>query len=445
MKRVLILGAGLVSGPIIRHLLEKNYHLTLASNTPDHARQIADNHPNAFIVDWSVEDEDALSTMVENCDLAVSLLPYVFHMTVAEQCLKHGKHMVTTSYVKPEMQALHDDVKRKGLLFINEIGLDPGIDHMSAMRIIDHIHKMGGKVKDFYSICGALPAQESANNPFRYKFSWSPRGVLLAGNNSARFLKGGKEVNIPTENLFKDPFSVNFSGVGALDVYPNRDSIEYIDIYGIPEAKTVFRGTFRFQGWCESLDAMKKLHLLDPAEYETFGMSYAAFIAKINGFSEHSLRKDMAAGLGISEEAIAIQAMDWLGWFSDSLISIQKTSAFDITADLMLSKMDLKINDKDMVALQHSFLAVYPDGTEEVIRSRMLAYGSPATDTAIARTVSLPAAIAVEMILEGKIPARGIYRPVISDIYEPVLNALEKLGIKMEEEFGLPLDQHINS
>jgi len=443
MKRVLILGAGLVAGPIIRHLLSKDYHLTLASNTPEHAIQIADGHRNATVINWSVDDEAELSNMVSESDVVVSLLPYIFHLKVAQQCLLHGKHLVTTSYVKPEMQALHEQAIEKDVLFLNEIGLDPGIDHMSAMRIIDHVHAKGGKIIDFYSICGALPAKESANNPLKYKFSWSPRGVLLAGNNNARYLKHGVEVDVPTQRLFRDTFSVEFNGVGQLVVYPNRDSIEYIDIYGIPEAQTVFRGTFRFPAWCESLDAMKKLQLLDQTEHLTAGASYGAFIAKLNNLDHKHLKQSLATFLGVSEDFVGIEALEWLGWLSDLKITEPLISAFDLTAEMMLSKMSLNEDDRDMVALQHSFLAEYPGGKREVIRSRMLDFGSPKTDTAIARTVSLPAAIAVEMILEGKIPVRGVYRPVVAGIYNPVLDALEGLGIKMEEEYDLPLDQHI--
>jgi saccharopine dehydrogenase (NADP+, L-glutamate forming) len=190
---------------------------------------------------------------------------------------------------------------------------------------------------------------------------------------------------------------------------------------------------------------MKKLRLLDGTSQNTKGMSYATFLGTLNALNVSVLRKSLAGYLGVPEDSTAISALEWLGWLSDAAIPADSTSAFDLTAELMLSKMGLNTHDKDMVALQHSFLATYPDGRTEVIRSRMLDYGSPATDTAIARTVSLPAAIAVEMILEGKIAARGVYRPVIADIYEPVLKALEKLGIKMEEEYNLPLEQHIHS
>lgn len=439
MPNVLILGAGMVAQPIIRHLLEKNYYVTVASNTPDRAFDMIAGHPKGKVVDWSIEDKGTLSVLIQTHDLAVSLLPYIYHLDVAQECLLHGKHMVTTSYVKPEMQDLDARVKAKGLVFLNEIGLDPGIDHMSAMRIIDHVHNKGGKIDAFYSICGALPAPESIDNPFAYKFSWSPRGVLLAGNNDARYLKNGTIVEVPTERLFLDTFEVNFPGAGILEAYPNRNSTDYIEIYGIPEAKTVFRGTFRFKGWCETLDIMKKLHLISPEMIDAKGLSKAALLAKVNGIdASGEVRSKVAIKLGVPYDEYALEALEWLGWFDTQDLNIDKTSTFDVSADMMLGKMNIGPDDRDMIALQHTFRASYPDGTKEVIRSRMLDFGSPATDTAIARTVALPAAIAVEMILQGEIKVSGIYRPVIPEIYNPVLNNLEVLGIKMEETFGLP-------
>ncbi|MHC1707958.1 MAG: saccharopine dehydrogenase C-terminal domain-containing protein [Bacteroidales bacterium] len=443
MQSVLILGAGLVAGPIIHHLLNQGYIVSVASNTPERAEELTQHHPNARVVDWSVEDDDGLRQLIDNHHLVVSLLPYVFHIKVAEQCIAAGKNMVTTSYVKPEMQALDEAARKAGIIILNEIGLDPGIDHMSAMRVIDHIHNKGGKVDEFYSICGALPSPDSADNPFQYKFSWSPRGVLLAGNNDGRYLKKGKIVEVPTEELFSHIFELNFKGVGVLEVYPNRNSTDYIEIYRIPEVQTIFRGTFRLKGWCESLDAMKKLHLLTAEHYGVHEMSYAEFIMNLNQLQGNDPGKAIAGKLGIPVDSTPIKALQWLGWFSEEKIQKEESSAFDITADLMLSKMNLENDDKDMVVLQHIFTGVYPDGSSEIIKSSMLDYGSPATDTAIARTVTLPAAIAVEMILQGQIPVKGVHRPVIPEIYNPVLNALEKLGIRMIEEYGLPLSEGI--
>jgi len=434
MQNILILGAGLVAKPMVQYLLGKNYHITVASNTPDRAIHMIGNHPNGSSVYWEATDEASLDGLISQHDLTVSLLPYVFHIMVAKHCIENHKNMVTTSYVKPEMKAFDKQAKDAGIIILNEIGLDPGIDHMSAMRIIDKIHSKEGAVLEFYSICGALPAPESANNPFKYKFSWSPKGVVMAGNNDAMFLRHGQKVSIPTKDLFKNPFKVNFPGVGLLDVYPNRDSIAYLDIYGIPEAQTMYRGTFRYQGWCETLDVIKQLNLISYDKYDMTGMTYADMVAKEKPDSQNPLR----------EGSHALQAIKWLGLFDNTPMNRGIDSTFEVTSDLMISKMTLGYEERDMVALQHTFLAGYSDGRKEVIRSRMLDYGSPSTDTSIARTVALPAAIGVEMILNGKITETGVHIPVIPEIYNPVLDQLETMGIRMVEEYGLPLTENIS-
>jgi saccharopine dehydrogenase (NADP+, L-glutamate forming) len=432
MQNILILGAGLVAKPMVQYLLNKNYHVTIASNTPDRATQMIGNHPDGRSVYWDASDETGLSELISNHDLTVSLLPYVFHLMVAKHCIKDRKNMVTTSYVKPEMKALDQQAREAGIIILNEIGLDPGIDHMSAMRIIDNIHSKEGAVLEFYSICGALPAPESADNPFKYKFSWSPKGVVMAGNNDAMFLRHGQEVSIPSKDLFKNPFKVNFPGIGLLDVYPNRDSIAYKEIYGIPEAQTMYRGTFRYQGWCETMDVIKQLNLISYDKYDMTGMTYADMVSK-----------EVSDSKILSSASYALQAMKWLGLFDDSPMNRGIDSPFEVTSDLMISKMTLGNEERDMVALQHTFLAGYSDGRKEVIRSRMLDYGSPSTDTSIARTVALPAAIGVEMILSGKITETGVHIPVIPEIYNPVLDQLETMGIRMVEEYGLPLTENI--
>ena len=439
MKKVLILGAGMVVKPMVEYLFTHNYFVTVASRTKSKADKLIGNNPNGTSVAWTTDDMEKLNEMVASHDLTVSLLPYAYHVMVAKTCLKHGKNMVTTSYVKPEMEALDSEARKAGLIFLNEIGVDPGIDHMSAMQIIHHIHNKGGKVLQFFSLTGALPAPEAADNPFHYKFSWSPKGVVMAGNNDGRFLLDGRERYISTEKLFRTTFSIDFPDVGKLDVYPNRDSIQYIDIYNIPEVKTIFRGTLRYPGWCEILDAMKRMKLISYDKMNLKGKTYAGMVATLTGEENATdIRKKTAGFLGLPEDHHVLAALEWLGLFDDRPVNREEDSPFEVTSDLMISKMMLKPEERDMIAMQHSFLAEYPDGSREVIHARMLDFGTLQTNTAVARTVALPAAIAVRLILEKKITLKGVYRPVIPEIYKPVLHELEKTGIAFTEEFGLP-------
>ena len=439
MKKVLILGAGMVVKPIVTYLLNQGYQVTVATRTKSKADAMIQGHENGRSLAWTVDDLAGLRQMVNDHDLAVSLLPWVHHVMVAKVCIELKKDMVTTSYVKPDMKALDQESKAAGIIILNELGLDPGIDHMGAMRIIDHIHQNGGQVEEFYSVCGALPAPEAADNPFRYKFSWSPKGVVMAGNNDGKYLRYGKQVYIPTEDLFKNPLKIDFPEVGKLEIYPNRDSMPYIDLYGIPETKTMMRGTFRYPGWCESIDAMKALKLLGSDRYRLSGKSYADMLCMLIGEknSDHP-RKKAARFLGVSEDSHALDALEWLGLFSHEPINRHEDSPFEVVSDLMIEKMELGFEERDMVAMQHVFLASWADGSKEVIKSSMLDFGTLSKDTAVARTVALPAAIGVEMILKGEIKEKGVHIPVLPGIYNPILDALEKMDIRMIEEYGLP-------
>jgi saccharopine dehydrogenase-like NADP-dependent oxidoreductase len=435
MKKVLILGAGLVAKPMIEYLMENGFSIMVASPMKDRADEMVKNNPAGKTLYWSMEDKVKLDELVFTHDLTVSLLPPRFHTDVAKVCLRYKKPLVTTSYVQAGMRAMDFDARMAGIIFLNEIGLDPGIDHMSAMKIIDRIHGEGGRVDEFYSFCGALPAPEAADNPMKYKFTWSPAGVIQASRNSALYLKDGKEVSIPTENLFKDRFRVNFPAIGPLDVYPNRDSISYIDIYGIPETKTMYRGTFRYPGWCETLDLMKALNMLDDTVSDYTGITYSGFIQEKAGISGDNTKQQLCRKYKIKPGNAAIKSLEWLGFFSNEIIGAGRKSPFDITSGAMISKMPLGENERDMVVLQHTFRAAWPDGRKQVIKSSMVDYGTPATNTSIARTVALPASIAVKLILERKITLKGVYRPVVPEIYNPVLKELELLDIKMREEY----------
>ncbi|MGB8490996.1 MAG: saccharopine dehydrogenase C-terminal domain-containing protein [Bacteroidales bacterium] len=438
MKKVLILGAGLVARPMVTYLLRHGISLTIASPMPDRAEAMINGNSLGAVVDWSMDDPVALDRMIREHDITVSLLPYRYHTDVAKNCIRNLRPLVTTSYVQPGMKLLESEAKNAGVLLLNETGLDPGIDHMSAMKVIDHIHGKGGRVAEFVSLCGALPANEAADNPLKYKFTWSPKGVVLASCNSATYLRKGLVVNVESAGLFRNTFLFDFPKVGTLEVYPNRDSLIYRDIYGIPEAQTVYRGTLRFSGWCESLDAMKMLGMLDSARKDYTGMTYREFIAERAGTGSAGLKKEIASKLGIPEDSVAINSLEFLGMFSDESLGYTEASPFDITSDRMIRRMMLGNNERDMVVMQHIIVAEYPDGKREMIKSSMLDFGTPSTDTAISRTVALPAAIAVRMILEKRIGLAGVYRPVLPEIYNPVLEELKDLGIEMKEEYGLP-------
>ena len=433
----------MVVKPIVTYLLEKDYRVTVATRTKSKAEAMIGDHPNGSALAWTVDDEATLDSLVNEHDLTVSLLPYAYHLMVAKMCIRHKKNMVTTSYVKPEMKALDGEARAAGIIILNELGLDPGIDHMSAMRIIDHVHGKGGKIEEFYSFCGALVAPEVEKNPFNYKFTWAPKGVVMASNNDGKYLRRGEVISVSPAGLFKNPLKVEVDGVGLLEVYPNRDSLPYIELYGIPETKTIFRGTFRYEKWCEVMDGIKKLGLLSYDEIEMKGLSLAELLAKQAGFDDiNDLKTAVAEKVGGDESGYVGDALEWLGFFSDEIIERSQDSPFNLTSDLMIGKMMIGEDERDMVVLQHTFVAGY-DGSREVIKSTMIDYGTLKTDTSVARTVALPAACGVDMILQGQISAKGVHIPVIPEIYNPILDQLEEMDIRMEEEYGLAMEKNI--
>lgn len=435
MNRILVLGAGMVSKPLVTWLLHKNYLLTVADMDKSKADNVTAGHPNATTVLLDVKNEEELESLVAAHDIVVSLLPYTMHLLVVRFCIKHKKSMVTTSYQSAGMSELKTQIEESGITVLNEIGLDPGIDHMSARQIIDRVHAKQGYIVEFFSLCGALPSPEvAAENPMGYKFTWSPRGVMLAGQNDAHFLTKGEETVITADKLFHAPYRLNFPEVGMLEVYPNRDSISYITDYSIPEVKTMMRGTLRFTGWCETLDAMKLLGLLDTSTFNMENMTYFNLLERKVGTLYPEYECQIAKFLGVKETSVAIKSLAWLGFFSNDTIGRASDSPFNITCDLMFAKMMASESDKDMVVMQHELLVRYPGDREERIFSRLLQYGSENGDTAIALTVALPAAIAVHMLATGGIQAKGLLRPFMREIYEPILQELEKEGIKLTEE-----------
>ena len=434
MKKVLVLGAGLVAGPLVRYLLKiDGFHVTVASRTVSKANTLIGEAPNGTALTLNVRDEAELERLISEHDLSISLLPYVYHPVVAGVCVKHGKQMVTTSYVKDEMRALDGVAKDAGVILLNEIGVDPGIDHMSAMQVIHRIQESGGTLVSFTSNTGGLPAPDANDNPMGYKFSWAPRGVVLAGKNPAKYFKDGEIVDVPGPELFAHHWPCPIVGFGDLEVYPNRDSLPYIDSYDISTVQSMFRGTLRYPGWCETLKAVVDLDLLDETERDDIaGLTYGQWLARKLGSDGANLKQDLADRLGIAGDAKAVGDLEWLGLLGDDPVPASDATDLDVVASRMLAKMTYAPGERDMLVMQHEFVAEYPDRTEKTT-STMIDYGIPNGDSSMSRLVGLPAAIAARLILQGEIDLTGVHTPVIPEIYEPVLAELDALGVSFRE------------
>ena len=435
MNRVLVLGAGLVSKPLVDYLLDQpDMFVTMASRTVSKAETIIGSHPQGKAVSLNVSDDKHLEELVSDADLVVSLLPYTFHVKVAKLCLKYRIHMVTTSYVSDEMKKLDAAACKAGVVFLNECGLDPGIDHMSAMRVIHEVQQNGGDIISFRSTTGALPAHEACNNPFGYKFSWSPRGVLLASRNAAKWLENGEIIDVPDKELFEHYNLQDVPGAGVFENYPNRNSLPYKDIYGIQKAHTVYRGTFRMTGWCETIRYLVMIGWLDDTPLTGFsGKTYADVTRKLIGAQPtDTLETVVAEKLGLRPFSAVIKRLGWLGLFSTEPLPKDRDNPLDFLNVITLKKMSLGPDERDMIVMHHEFIAAFPT-KKQYITSTLVDYGIPNGDSSVSRTVALPAAIAVKMILDKKIVEPGVHIPVKPHIYNPILDELETMNIVFKE------------
>ncbi len=435
-KNILVLGSGLVSRPGVQYLLQqKNLVVTVASNHVDAAQKLVDGYENGTATYVDVKDTKGLSRLIKDADIVVSLLPWVFHVQVAKLCLKYQKHMATTSYVSEGMRYLDEEAKKKGITLLNEMGVDPGIDHMSAMKVIDEVHEEGGKILHFYSFCGGLPAPQSNNNPFGYKFSWSPKGVVLAAKNPAKFLENGHIVEIPGIDLFVHFRHEDIEDLGDFEVYANRNSLPYKDLYGLKDALTVMRGTYRYPGWCETFKKIVDLGLVDGTPDELLeGISYKRMMGElIDAEEDADVEALIAEKIGLAKDSETMNRFRWLGLFSDEEIPVMDNH-LDILSHRLEEKLFYKEGEQDMLLMRHKFFIETKEKHRQLITSTMIDFGIPHGDSSMSRTVSLPLAIGVKMLAEGKISLKGVQIPNSKAIYKPVLEELETLGIKLEEK-----------
>lgn len=437
MQQILLIGAGRSASSLIRYLLEhskqKDWQVTVADMDEALIRSKTKGHPNARALVFDITNTTQREEEIRKTDLVISMLPASMHLQVAKDCLKFRKHLVTASYVSPEIAAMDAEVKKAGLVFMNEAGLDPGIDHASAMKVIDHIKEQGGELLSFRSYCGGLVAPESNDNPWGYKFSWNPRNVILAGQGTAKYIENGEYRSIPYERLFLQTETITVKGCGTFDAYANRDSLSYRTSYGIENIPTMLRGTLRYQGYCKAWNIFVKLGLTgDSQKIDVGGMSYAQLVASLLPPGNGTLTERLKDFMGADADEAALEKAAWTGILSDEKITLASASPAQVLQELLERKWKLKDHDKDMIVMQHEFVSKTGNRESKVVSS-LVVKGDDQTYTAMAKTVGLPVAITSKLILEGKIRARGVVIPVLKEIYEPLLYELEEYGIIFNE------------
>ncbi|KAF9524772.1 Saccharopine dehydrogenase-domain-containing protein [Crepidotus variabilis] len=443
-KRILLLGSGFVARPCAEYIVRQpSNHLTIACRTLKSAEALGADLPNTSAISLDVNDEQALDQAVAKHDLVISLIPYAFHAQVIKAAIKAKVHVVTTSYVSPAMKELDAAAKKAGIIVFNEIGLDPGIDHLYAVKTIGDVHEKGGKIKEFISYCGGLPAPECSDNPLGYKFSWSSRGVLLALLNSASYYAGGQKTTIPGSELMGHAKPYFITPAFAFVAYPNRDSTPFKEFYNIPEAETIVRGTLRYQGFPEFIKALVDLGWLDaePKEWLKEGITWAEAMQKAvsaNDASESTLVarvKDLCKFPSETEASRIISGMRWIGLFSSKPLTPRSGNLLDTLCAQLETLMAYAPGERDLVMLQHKFVIQWADDSEEIRTSTLEAYGSPTGQghSAMAKTVGVPCGIATQLVLDGVLKEPGIHAPYSKEVCDLLRVQLEKEGLGLIE------------
>jgi len=440
MKNILILGAGLSSSTLIRYLLQKSkdyqWSITVADMDLATAERKINGFENGKAVSFNINDEEHLADLINQNDLVISMMPAALHPVVAQQCLKFSKHLFTASYVSPQMKSFDQEAKSKNLLFFNECGVDPGIDHMSAMRVIDEIRAKGGKIIGFESNCGGLIAPEFDNNPWNYKFTWNARNVILAGQAGARFLQNGKYKYIPYTKLYERIDKTSVLDFGDFEIYANRDSLSYKEVYGLENIKTIFRGTMRRPGYCSAWNCFVQLGVCDDS-YELENpekLTNRSFIESFLPENETlSVEDNFCQYLNIKRDGEIFKKMEWLGLFTETPIKAGCKTPAQILQSIVEPKWKLDSQDLDMLVMQHTF--DYELNRKKYRRiSSMGVIGTDTVHTAMSITVGMPLAIAVELFLTGKLEGKGVQIPVKPEYYNPILDALKPYGVEFIEE-----------
>jgi saccharopine dehydrogenase-like NADP-dependent oxidoreductase len=442
MKNILIIGAGKSSSYLIKYLLEKsdkeNLHLHIGDICTKNIKLIVGDHQNATSFLFDVFDSKKRQEYIKKSDIVISMLPARLHIEVAKDCITYNKHMVTASYISREMRALDSAAKTKGLVFMNEIGVDPGIDHMSAMQLIDKIKESGGKMLLFESFTGGLVAPENDNNLWNYKFTWNPRNVVLAGQGgAAMFIQEGTYKYIPYHKLFRRTEFLNIDGSGNFEAYANRDSLKYRSIYGLDDIPTMYRGTIRKVGFSRAWDIFVQLGMTDDSYSieNSEGMSYRDFVNLFLAYSpSDSVELKLRSYLKIDQDDVVWAKLIELDLFNPTKkITLKNATPAQILQKILEGSWTLEEEDKDMIVMQH-LLGYEMNGEKKQIESSLVVKGENQNYTAMSKTVGLPVAIAALKILQGEIKTPGVQLPISKEIYEPILKELKEYGVQFSEK-----------
>jgi saccharopine dehydrogenase-like NADP-dependent oxidoreductase len=440
MRNLLIIGAGRSATIFIRYVLEAakehNFFVTVADADIEQAQRKVAGHPNGRGTWLDASKTNDRRDLIQRHDVVVSLLPPQMHIEVAQDCIQLGKHMVTASYVSKQVFRLGDEVRQRALVFMNELGLDPGIDHMSAMQRIHQIQRKGGKITAFYSYTGGLVAPESDNNPWHYKFSWNPRNVVLAGQGTAQFLENDKLKYIPYRRLFRQYNLVQIPGMGEYEVYANRDSLLYREAYGLQKIKTLFRGTIRHRGFCDAWNCLVRMGMTDATFpiVDSDKLTYHDLMEAFLGISQHtgSVKDRMAKLIEVDPESDIMKKLEWLGLFSKRRIKVQNATPALILEQLLLEKWAMAPQDKDMVIMQHVF-EYELNRKKRKLTSTLVMKGDNSESTAMSKLVGLPLGIFVKLLMQGKISTTGVAIPTMPEVYEPIMAELAEHGVSFSE------------
>ena len=442
MRKILVIGAGRSASSLIKYLLDKSkeesLEIRVADKAIENAKKLLQDHPNGVAVSLDVFHEEARKDEIRNSDIVISMLPARFHMEVAKDCVEFGKNLVTASYISDELMALDEEVKAKKLVFMNEIGLDPGIDHMSAMQVIDRIKDKDGKVILFESFTGGLVAPKSDTNLWHYKFTWNPRNVVVAGQGGvAKFIQEGKYKYIPYHKLFRRTEFLEIEDYGRFEALANRDSLKYREIYGLEDARTLYRGTIRRVGFSRAWNIFVQLGMTDDS-YVIEGsedMSYREFTNSFLPYKPYdSVELKLRLCLKIDQDDEMWDKLLELDIFNpDKKVGLKDATPAQILQKILMEKWTLEEDDKDMIVMYHKF-GYELNGEKKQIESNMVVIGDDQTYTAMAKTVGLPVAIATLKILNGEINTPGVQLPITREVYEPILKELKSYGINFKEK-----------